>query len=143
MMPKISFLLLLFLLAGGPAGSPTSTAAEKENYEARRAAEDWLALVDDERYNESYGAASGYFRKAISLERWVQSLSAHRRPMGRKLARKLLFHKYTTTLPGAPDGEYVVIQYQTSFENKKAAVETVTPMREADGVWRVSGYFIR
>jgi hypothetical protein len=50
---------------------------------------------------------------------------------------------YSTTLPGAPDGEYVVIQYQTSFANKKASVETVTPMREKDGRWRVSGYFIR
>jgi hypothetical protein len=28
-------------------------------------------------------------------------------------------------------------------ENKAAAVETVTPMLDADGVWRVSGYFVR
>jgi hypothetical protein len=50
---------------------------------------------------------------------------------------------YTTTLPGAPDGEYVVIQYQSSFGKKNLAVETVTPMLDQDGVWRVSGYFIR
>jgi hypothetical protein len=36
-----------------------------------------------------------------------------------------------------------VIQFATSFENKKTAVETVTPMRDGDGAWRVSGYFIR
>ncbi len=42
-----------------------------------------------------------------------------------------------------PDGEYVVVQLETSFANKKAAVETVTPMLEKDGRWRVSGYFIR
>jgi len=29
------------------------------------------------------------------------------------------------------------------FANKKAAVETVTPMKDTDGQWRVSGYFIR
>jgi hypothetical protein len=29
------------------------------------------------------------------------------------------------------------------FENKAAAVETVTPMADPDGAWRVSGYFIR
>jgi hypothetical protein len=46
-------------------------------------------------------------------------------------------------LPGAPDGEYVVIQYESSFEHKQAAVETVTPMLDKDGTWRVSGYFIR
>jgi len=29
------------------------------------------------------------------------------------------------------------------FEKKKAAVETVTPMMDRDGTWRVSGYFIK
>jgi hypothetical protein len=47
------------------------------------------------------------------------------------------------SLPGAPDGEYVVIQFKTAFENKKFAIETVTPMLDGDGKWRVSGYFIR
>jgi hypothetical protein len=45
-------------------------------------------------------------------------------------------------LPGAPDGEYVVIQYETSFEKKAFAIETVTPSFEKDGIWRVSGYYI-
>ncbi len=48
-----------------------------------------------------------------------------------------------TSLPGAPDGEYVVISYETSFTNKKSAIETVTPMLDKDGKWRVSGYFIK
>ena len=33
--------------------------------------------------------------------------------------------------------------FDAQFENKAAAVETVTPMREKDGSWRVSGYFIK
>ncbi|MGB6002321.1 MAG: DUF4019 domain-containing protein, partial [Thermoanaerobaculia bacterium] len=27
--------------------------------------------------------------------------------------------------------------------NKTTAIETVTPMKDEDGKWRVSGYFIR
>jgi hypothetical protein len=46
-------------------------------------------------------------------------------------------------LPGAPDGDYAVIQFSTEFAHKRTARETVTPMRDADGEWRVSGYFIR
>jgi hypothetical protein len=42
-----------------------------------------------------------------------------------------------------PDGEYVVFQFNTSFEQKAAAVETVTAMREKDGTWHVAGYFIK
>ena len=51
--------------------------------------------------------------------------------------------QYAESLPGAPDGEYVVILFKTSFEGKAEAVETVTPMRDADGEWRVAGYYIR
>jgi hypothetical protein len=47
------------------------------------------------------------------------------------------------TLPGAPDGKYVVIQFESSFSNKKAAIETVTLMMDSDVKWRVSGYFIK
>jgi hypothetical protein len=46
-------------------------------------------------------------------------------------------------LQGAPDGKYVTIRYETVFENKASAVETITPMLDPDGIWRVSGYFIR
>jgi hypothetical protein len=59
------------------------------------------------------------------------------------LSRKRKNATYSKTLPGAPDGEYVVIQYESSFERKQSAVETVTPMLDKDGKWRVSGYFIK
>jgi hypothetical protein len=36
-----------------------------------------------------------------------------------------------------------VIQFETSFANKQRAVETVTPMLDTDGAWRVSGYYVR
>ncbi|MCH8217005.1 MAG: DUF4019 domain-containing protein [Planctomycetes bacterium] len=36
----------------------------------------------------------------------------------------------------------MVIQYDASFEGKKVATETVTPVLDSDGVWRVSGYNI-
>jgi hypothetical protein len=45
-------------------------------------------------------------------------------------------------LPGAPDGEYVVFQFLSSFENKKTAIERVIPMLDKDGIWRVSGYYL-
>jgi hypothetical protein len=55
----------------------------------------------------------------------------------------MLSAKYTRTLPGAPDGEYVVIQYSAAFEKRQSAVETVTPMFDRDGKWRASGYYIK
>ena len=103
----------------------------------------WLSLVDEGNYVESWNQASGFFKAAVTQEQWQQSLRAFRLPLGKVVARKLKSKQYTTTLPGTPDGEYVVIQYETAFENKQSATETVTPMLDKDGIWRVSGYYIK
>ena len=60
-----------------------------------------------------------------------------------QLRMGLTANVYKTSVPGAPDGEYVVIQFQTIFEHKASAIETVTPSKEKDGAWRVSGYYIK
>jgi hypothetical protein len=48
-----------------------------------------------------------------------------------------------TSVPGAPDGQYVLIQFETVFEKKAQSIETITPMLDADRTWRVSGYYIK
>ena len=111
--------------------------------EAVKVAEGWLGLVDSGDYIASWDRAAEYFKNAIGCEDWKKSLHAHRKPLGECLSRKLTSSKYATSLPGAPDGEYVVIQFQTSFSRKKESVETITPMKEKDDQWRVSGYFIK
>jgi len=40
-------------------------------------------------------------------------------------------------------GKYEESWSDSSFEGKKEATETVTPMLDPDGIWRVSGYFIK
>jgi len=107
------------------------------------ASQAWLALVDEGNYSGSWEEAAEYFRAAVTVEQWQRSMGAFRRPLGRVVSRKLKSKHYTNTLPGAPDGEYVVIQYETSFENKESAIETITPMLDKDGKWRVSGYYIK
>jgi hypothetical protein len=107
------------------------------------ASQAWLALVDAGKYQESWQQAADKFKNIVEQNQWESSMVAFRKPLGNVLSRNLMFKKYTHTLPGAPDGEYVVIQYKTSFENKASAVETVTPMLDSDGKWRVSGYYIK
>jgi len=105
-------------------------------------AEAWLALVDEGSHAESWDEAAAYFKSAVSQEKWKESLQSLQRSLGKVISREVKSKSYVTSLPGAPDGEYVVIQFDTSFANKKFAVETVTPMMDKDGKWRVSGYFI-
>ncbi|MEI9941558.1 MAG: DUF4019 domain-containing protein [Pseudomonadota bacterium] len=110
---------------------------------ATTAAQSWLALVDQEKYDESWNAAATIFKSAVTEATWQDDMSRAREPLGKLATRQLKSAEFETTLPGAPDGEYVVIQFSSSFENNPAAVETVTPTRESDGTWRVSGYFIK
>jgi hypothetical protein len=122
----------------------TATAGKSEKEAAAvSAAEKWLAVVDKGKYEESWKEAAEYFKNAVKQKQWEQSLQAVRNPLGKLISRKVNSKTYMTSLPGAPDGEYVIIQFDTSFENKKKAVETVTTMMDKGGGWRVSGYYIR
>ncbi len=111
--------------------------------DAAEAAREWLELIDGGDSNESYNQAASLFRSAVSLEQWQSSLAAAQAPLGRPLSRSLKSSRYAEELPGAPDGKYYVIEYETAFERKKNGTETVVPMLDVDGVWRVSGYFVR
>ncbi len=110
---------------------------------AEAAATPWLELVDQGDFSGSWNQASKLFKSAVTQQKWTDQLSAVRGPLGKLVSREVKSVEYTTTMPGAPDGEYVVIQFNTSFENKRRAIETVTPMKEKDGSWKVSGYFIQ
>lgn len=118
-------------------------ADQKGEELAAQAASKWLALVDEGKYSESWNEAAQLFKGAVTKEQWKESVSSVRKPLGKLVSRTLKSKTYATSLPGAPDGEYVVIQYTSSFENKKSAVETVTPMLDKDGKWKVSGYYIK
>ena len=119
-----------------------ATDAEKEKA-AVAAAERWLTLTDTGKYSESWQESAEYFKNAVKQDQWEQMLQSVRTPLGDVISRKLETKTYKTSLPGAPDGQYVVIQFETYFQNKKAAIETVTPMFDKDGRWRVSGYYIK
>ena len=125
--------LMLALLASA-CGTNTDAATA--------AARAWLVLVDDEKYDESWNAAATTFKTAVTKAEWRNSVSRVRRPLGKVSSRQLESAAFKTSLPGAPDGKYVVTQFSTTFEHKAAAIETVTPMQEADGTWKISGYFV-
>ncbi len=110
---------------------------------AQSAAEAWLSLVDAGKYSQSWSEAAASFKRAIDAPGWEKALDGVRPALGAMVSRTVKSATYATTLPGAPDGEYVVIVFNTSFEKKASAVETVTPMKDPDGRWRVSGYFIK
>ena len=123
--------------------SAVAQTQQKPEQLAQQSSDAWLALVDSGKYADSWDEAAQMFKAAVTKDQWQSALGQVRTPQGKVLSRKLKSATYTKTLTNAPDGEYVVILYDTNFEHKQGAAETVVPMLDKDGKWRVSGYFIK
>ena len=134
--------LLLFVWAFFLITTFISCKSKQENQEAIDAAKSWLSLIDSGNYAESWDNAASFFKKTMPKEKWEKTLSGLLPSYGKIIERVLISSKYYTELPGAPPGEYVVIQFKTFFESKRGSIETVTPMKD-EGKWKVSGYFIK
>lgn len=140
-MKKIIAMAMLVCGFLGAGVASADTAAETAA--AQEVATPWLAMTDGARYGDSWDKGGAVMQSLVSKAQWEAALVQVRTPLGAVKSRTLTSANFTRTLPGAPDGEYVVIKYATSFENKPGMTETVIPMKDKDGAWRVSGYFIQ
>jgi len=107
---------------------------------AGKAADSWLALVDSGMYGRSWENTAGPFKNNMNKDLWVQTLHTLRDPAGGFVSRNAQMTTYRSSMPGFPPGEYVVIQYSSSFEKRRSVVETVTVMLEG-GTWKVLIYY--
>jgi hypothetical protein len=133
------------LLAGAALVTAFAQAQEPVIREATMAAERWLAVVDRGEAGTSWDQLASAAQSVITKAAWKDALHKVREPLG-SASRQMETAMFTRSFPNAPPGEYIVIQYNTGFAklpNGAMAVETVVPMRDKDGVWRVSGYYIK
>jgi Protein of unknown function (DUF4019) len=110
---------------------------------AQAAATQWLTLLDNGQYAATWEQAAQVFKRAVTLAQWEQAVSRAREPFGKFVSRKVKSRTFATALPGAPDGKYVTVVFESAFERKAAAVETAVMTLDPDGAWRIAGSFIR
>jgi Protein of unknown function (DUF4019) len=113
-----------------------------EEQAAERQALGFLGYLDHGRYADSYAYTGMLIRAQLDRDSFAKQLEKARAGTGALLSRELIDAGYTTTVPGAPDGQYVVLHYSASFANRQETVETLT-LAFAKGYWRVSGYYIK
>jgi hypothetical protein len=149
----MKIVLVVCILVSFVFASPKLSAQERPKGEAQaqptaeqlasQVSDRWLDLVDSGDYEASWKTAAAVFQTAVTEEKWASTMKEVRDPLGKLRVRKLQSATYTTLLPGVPQGDYVMILYETSFEYKQTAQETVIVSREKDKVWRVAGYYIK
>jgi len=118
-------------------------ACSQSQKTAEGAALDWLKLVDAGNYAQSWECGATILKNAVAKEQWLQILKDGRAPLGSLTSRELTSAEYQSGLPGAPRGEYYVIQFTSTFANRRSVTETVTPMLDKDGRWRVAVYYVK
>ncbi len=102
----------------------------------------WLERIDEGNYREVYASLASIAAEAATEEQLGTAFAAARKPLGEMISRNFRQAEEMSSLPGLPDGEYVIVQFTTHFENRKGAVETLILAKE-DGEWKPAGYFIR
>jgi hypothetical protein len=141
------FLFAVFLL---PACGPSSTeeaarpsVAAEVDPAVLETAERWLALVDADDFPGSWAATGDLFKGEVSEETWQESMAEVREQMGAVRERHLQNQTLETVMPGAPEGEYMMLEYRSVFDQQARGAELVVLMKQDDGSWRVIGYFLQ
>ena len=129
-------ILALVALTALPQLAPAA-AADAPNPAVIDAAKQFLALVDQSRWDDSYRATGAAFRKLNTEQVWATTSEKVRVPLGAVASRTFVSEE---ELPAPPAG-YEVVKFRTDYVNKAGAVETVSLEREG-GVWRVVGITI-
>lgn len=137
---KKVLLILTILMLGVTGFVHGETALEAD---AVKAADEWLVLLDQKEYKQCWTKSAKYFREQVEIEHWENGMQHISNTLGSVESRTMRSANYIRALPNAPMGEYVVIVYDVALKDGKTAVETVTPMKDPDNLWRVSGYYIK
>lgn len=149
-MSKLTIVIGTFLLLLAPLSAqaetnaaPVKAPSEQPGADAAiSAAQSWLKVVDSGQFEKSWEEAAPIFQSNVAEDSWSKMLTTHREPLGQVKARELRSKTFFTSLPGAPEGRYWVLDFVATFDGDKKLYERVTPMKVGESDWRVSGYFL-
>ena len=133
------FILLLLLFASDLVQADDSAILKAVESAART----WFELVDNAKYQESWETSSTLFKSRNSEVDWIKSITGIRTPRGAMTARYIATAGTTKSISGLPDGEYIVLQFYTTFAEKGLAMETVTLAKTAENAWQIADYSIK
>jgi hypothetical protein len=129
-----------------PRGTPAPQEEERDlagSRAAKQRADAWLSLLDSGRFEESWESAAPFLQQRAPRGGWAESAAAMRASLGKPRVRKLISLMETRSMPAAPPGRYVVVEYLSKYARRPVAFESVTQMLCDDGQWRAAGYAVR
>jgi hypothetical protein len=138
MFVRFAVIALLLFGAAVPAAAQSAPARRAPVSAATPAPDDrarqWLVLVDDKNFPQSWKDAGKAFQTRQTADAWAGDANTKRVPLGAVASRDLKSIDLSRN-------NVAVIRYDTSFARKTGAVETVTLAFENNG-WAVTDYSV-
>ncbi len=122
---------------------PAAESADPDVALAKKAALDWLALVDAFKFDATWDEAATSFQKAQNKAEWVKGFGGARPTMGKLVGRTFLNQEIRTNLPNLPPGKYITIRFTSVFEKHKGGAESVTLIKDGTRGYRMMSYFLK
>jgi len=132
------------LLLAGPVQAQVSTLSQNVNdtraTEAQAAATAWLASFDNGDGADNWLQSASLFKERVTQDSWQKKVEDQRVQLGQLKKRTLKGMGFTQQMDNAPDGEYFVMRYLSTFSKKDNVVEILVPTRDRDGNWKIANY---
>ena len=110
--------------------------------QALPAAVEFLALIDSGKYAESWQSSASLMRAKVTQQDWTDKLDQARSLSGGLVQRVQKSASYATVAKDSPEGEYIMLIYESDFQAAEDVSEYVTVMLEGEE-WKVAGYFMQ
>ncbi len=109
---------------------------------AQQAALQWLAVVDAEKYADSWKQAAPFLKEHFAEKDWEKHLDTMRKPIDPMVDRTLHTTQYREQFPGLPKGAYVAFVWESYFGTRHQMLESVI-MSYDGSQWKPIGYALQ
>jgi hypothetical protein len=137
--------LLCLALLSTPAAAQDQEAQDQEaqnpadqTEQAREAADAWLALFDADDIEATYEMAAETFKTQVEMQDWEAQAAQVKQAVGELDGRTYMETTYADELPQAPEGDYMIVQYDTQYANLNVTEFVILVLDE--DTWRMVGF---
>lgn len=127
-------------LATAEAARPSDDEINASLIESAAVAKQYVDDVDKGEYALSWSKSDPIFQKTITQKEWKTYLGNVRHRFGKVISRKMKDQRTAWDPKGLPEGAYMVVIYDTSFQNQPNIEELLTLRKGPDNQWRVLTY---
>lgn len=129
--------IAMLLLSAGPVAAQSNGGPATPPEAVQSVAQEWLALLDERKFEESWEEATPFFRERIDQSQWTQRGTRLVDSLGTS-ARRTLTAAHRRDSLRRTAGPFIVLTYRTI--RNETPLEELLVLGQNDDEWRVTGY---